>query len=241
MPNRRCATRSCAHASRSRSPSFPKSWAWILRLRFGLGGGSRTLAEVGAELGLSRERIRQIEKLALERARAILARPAAQAPLRPPREESPDLGRSLAVRIGQRKARAAGKRWGGKKHGDRSTLTPETVARARALLRSGATRVGAARHLGISERSVYRAVDLVSDDCPKCRHLRRENERLIELERERANLVEQALASFRSSGSSPEFRGLLSQIEGLDRLRRLKPSRAVSRRQSKEHRAAHHG
>jgi RNA polymerase primary sigma factor len=45
----------------------------ILRLRFGLDGGEpRTLAEVGVELGLTRERVRQLEKEALAELRARL-------------------------------------------------------------------------------------------------------------------------------------------------------------------------
>lgn len=40
----------------------------VLRLRFGLDGGrSRTLEEVGKEFSLTRERIRQIEKRALNK------------------------------------------------------------------------------------------------------------------------------------------------------------------------------
>jgi RNA polymerase primary sigma factor len=45
----------------------------ILRLRFGLDGGEpRTLAEVGEALGLTRERVRQLEKQALAELRARL-------------------------------------------------------------------------------------------------------------------------------------------------------------------------
>ena len=42
----------------------------ILRLRFGLGGGEpHTLEEIANKFGLSRERIRQLEKEALRRLR----------------------------------------------------------------------------------------------------------------------------------------------------------------------------
>jgi RNA polymerase primary sigma factor len=42
----------------------------ILRLRFGIGDtDDRTLAEIGEELGVTRERIRQIEAKALEKLR----------------------------------------------------------------------------------------------------------------------------------------------------------------------------
>ncbi|MBE9514174.1 MAG: RNA polymerase sigma factor RpoD, partial [Chloroflexi bacterium] len=49
--------------------------AWerrVIEMRFGLGDEcSRTLEEVGAELGLTKERIRQIEKEALTRLRHL--------------------------------------------------------------------------------------------------------------------------------------------------------------------------
>jgi RNA polymerase primary sigma factor len=55
-----------------RSLAFlPPREARILRLRFGIeGGGERTLEQVGAVYGLTRERIRQIEAKALKRLRA---------------------------------------------------------------------------------------------------------------------------------------------------------------------------
>jgi RNA polymerase primary sigma factor len=51
--------------------TLPEREARIIRLRFGLHDGrQRTLDEVGAELGLTRERIRQLEKEALHKLRA---------------------------------------------------------------------------------------------------------------------------------------------------------------------------
>jgi RNA polymerase sigma factor (sigma-70 family) len=48
----------------------------VMVLRFGIGGQRppMTLEEIGVELGVSRERIRQIEAVALERLRVLLAR-----------------------------------------------------------------------------------------------------------------------------------------------------------------------
>ena len=44
----------------------------VLRLRFGLDGGyERTLAQAGTEMGLSRERVRQLESSALARLRRM--------------------------------------------------------------------------------------------------------------------------------------------------------------------------
>jgi RNA polymerase primary sigma factor len=51
--------------------TLPEREALIIRLRFGLQDGrARTLDQVGAELGLTRERIRQLEKEALGKLRA---------------------------------------------------------------------------------------------------------------------------------------------------------------------------
>ena len=52
----------------------------VLRWRFGLAGGrDHTLEQIGGQLGLSRERVRQIESTALARLQAMAARE------RPPR------------------------------------------------------------------------------------------------------------------------------------------------------------
>lgn len=45
----------------------------VLRRRFGLDGPEETLAQIGATLGTSRERVRQIQNVALQRLRAIMA------------------------------------------------------------------------------------------------------------------------------------------------------------------------
>jgi RNA polymerase primary sigma factor len=46
--------------------------ATILKMRFGFSGEVKTLEEIGQEIGLSRERVRQIEKRAKERLKSIL-------------------------------------------------------------------------------------------------------------------------------------------------------------------------
>jgi RNA polymerase primary sigma factor len=50
--------------------TLPEREALILRLRYGLETGhAQTLQEIGERLGVSRERIRQLEKLALDKLR----------------------------------------------------------------------------------------------------------------------------------------------------------------------------
>lgn len=51
---------------------LPEREEKILRLRFGFNGETRTLEEIGSEIGLSRERVRQIEKRAKTRLRMKL-------------------------------------------------------------------------------------------------------------------------------------------------------------------------
>lgn len=52
---------------------LPKREAAVLRARFGLDGGlERTLEEVGAEFGVTRERVRQLQNLALQKMRRMV-------------------------------------------------------------------------------------------------------------------------------------------------------------------------
>ncbi len=68
---------------------------------------------------------------------------------------------SERIRAGVVKAKAEGKRWGGRKPGQRTRLTDEKLSAMQALLDSGAKKAAIARQLGISERSVYRAIELL--------------------------------------------------------------------------------
>ena len=59
------------------------------------------------------------------------------------------------------RAKAAGKTWGGRTQGHRTRLPPERLMSIRALVRVGKKKAVIARELGISERSVYRAIELL--------------------------------------------------------------------------------
>lgn len=65
---------------------------------------------------------------------------------------------SERIRAGIARAKADGKRWGGKKLGERSKLTREKVSAIRDLLAAGKKKAAVARQLGVSRASVYRAL-----------------------------------------------------------------------------------
>lgn len=67
---------------------------------------------------------------------------------------------SERIRAGIAKAKADGKHWGGRKKGQRTRLTEKKVHSIRALLDVGVKKAEIARQLGLSERSVYRAVGI---------------------------------------------------------------------------------
>ena len=70
---------------------------------------------------------------------------------------------SERIKAGISKAKAAGKHWGGRTAGHRTRLTPERLRSIGALLAAGKQKAQIARELGISERSVYRGIELVHD------------------------------------------------------------------------------
>ena len=75
------------------------------------------------------------------------------------------LGEIIGERItaGVRRAKAAGKRWGGRKQGDRYKLTDEKLRAVRQLLATGTKKTAIARQLGISRNSVYRAIEALRE------------------------------------------------------------------------------
>ena len=59
--------------------TLPPREATILTFRFGLDGGSeRTLEEVGQKFGVTRERVRQIQNIALRKLRRMIERRESQ-------------------------------------------------------------------------------------------------------------------------------------------------------------------
>ena len=67
---------------------------------------------------------------------------------------------SERIKAGVVKAKKKGKKWGGRKKGYRTRLTREKLKAVRVLLKSGTRKAAIARQLNISERSVYRALEL---------------------------------------------------------------------------------
>jgi len=70
---------------------------------------------------------------------------------------------SERIRAGIAKAKAEGKRWGGKKAGQRYRLTDEKLAAARDLLAAGKKKAAVARQLGVSRSSIYRAAAILAE------------------------------------------------------------------------------
>ena len=62
------------------------------------------------------------------------------------------------IKAGVNRARKEGKRWGGKKLGDRYRMTDEKVSALKRLVAAGTPKAAIARQLGVSESTVYRAV-----------------------------------------------------------------------------------
>ena len=67
---------------------------------------------------------------------------------------------SERIKAGVVKAKKKGKKWGGRKKGYRTRLTRGKLKAVRVLLKSGTRKAAIARQLNISERSVYRALEL---------------------------------------------------------------------------------
>jgi len=68
---------------------------------------------------------------------------------------------SERVRAGIKKARASGKRWGGRKPGARTKLTPQVLRTIRAALGEGTSKAEIARQLHVDRSTVYEAIELI--------------------------------------------------------------------------------
>lgn len=70
---------------------------------------------------------------------------------------------SERVRAGIAKAKASGKRWGGRKAGQRPRLTPKTLDSIKALLSYGVSKTDVAKELRLDRSTVYAAVKLLGE------------------------------------------------------------------------------
>ncbi|HEV8700953.1 MAG TPA: recombinase family protein [Candidatus Polarisedimenticolia bacterium] len=70
---------------------------------------------------------------------------------------------SERIRAGIAQARAKGKRWGGKKRGQRHRLTKEKPAAVQDLLTAGKKKAAIARQLGVSRSSIYRGMRILGE------------------------------------------------------------------------------
>lgn len=71
---------------------------------------------------------------------------------------------SERIRAGISAAKARGKRWGGRKPGSRSTLTPVRLEVLRVLVMAGTHKAEIARQLGISRSTVYEGMALLRQE-----------------------------------------------------------------------------
>ena len=67
---------------------------------------------------------------------------------------------SERVRAGIARAHAAGKRWGGRKQGQRVRLTPEVLNSIKALLAAGISKTDVARNFSLNRSTIYEAIRL---------------------------------------------------------------------------------
>ena len=66
--------------------------------------------------------------------------------------------RSERVKAGIANARARGTRWGGRKAGTPTKLTPKVLRSIRSLLQDGTSKAEIARQLGMSRDTLYRGI-----------------------------------------------------------------------------------